>query len=54
MNEQQNEDLDSMIDEFLNVVKENYSTRYHHMRVMEKKSNLYILFCGKKKHIRQQ
>ena len=35
MNQKQNEDLDAMIDEFLNALKEIYDSRYYHMRVTE-------------------
>ena len=46
MNQKQNEDLDSMIDEFLNVVKENYSTYYYHKRWRK----IYAFyFVGKKR-----
>ena len=49
MNQKQNEDLDSINDELLNLVKDNYSTCYYHMRVTQSKANLYISFCGKKR-----
>ena len=49
MNQKQNEELDSMIDEFLNVFKDHYSSPFNYTRITESKSrSIDFVFGGKR------